>query len=82
MCSLSIQKDKEDHEDGEEVERNKKEESLHWDLIDEMVHSLGRAWPAKKETQGITLTLKYWASCNLSPSLAGACLFIFGQQIL
>lgn len=51
ICLPYLRQDKEDHEDGEEEERNKKEESLHWDLIDEMVHSLGRAWPAKKETQ-------------------------------
>ncbi|CAL4121852.1 unnamed protein product, partial [Meganyctiphanes norvegica] len=47
---LTPDKDKEKDED-EEVERNKKEESLRWDLNDEMVHSLGRAWPSDQTTQ-------------------------------
>ncbi|XP_071525915.1 proteasome adapter and scaffold protein ECM29 [Panulirus ornatus] len=40
-----------EQEDTDEEERTKKEESLRWDLIDEMVHSLGRAWPLSKDTQ-------------------------------
>ncbi|XP_076034919.1 proteasome adapter and scaffold protein ECM29-like isoform X2 [Oratosquilla oratoria] len=35
----------------EEEERNKKEEELRWNLIDEMVHSLGKAWPTTIQTQ-------------------------------
>lgn len=43
--------DKHEQDETEEEERNK-EQSLQWDLIDEMVNSLGRAWPMSKATQG------------------------------
>ncbi|XP_066988430.1 proteasome adapter and scaffold protein ECM29 [Macrobrachium rosenbergii] len=51
ICLPYLKNDKEDQKDEDEEERNKTEESLMWDLIDEMVHSLGRAWPNAKETQ-------------------------------
>ena len=51
-----MKKDKQD-KDLEEDESSKAEVSLRWDLIDEMVHSLGRAWPNSKETQGTVAML-------------------------
>ncbi|KAG7160614.1 Proteasome adapter and scaffold protein ECM29-like [Homarus americanus] len=51
ICLPYLTHDKQEQEDADDVERNKKEESLRWDLIDEMVHSLGRAWPLTKDTQ-------------------------------
>lgn len=40
--------------------RCSKEESLQWDLVDEMVHSLGRAWPVTKDTQGRGYIVYLW----------------------
>ena len=56
MSSFLTSKDKDEQKDDDDEERNKKEDALLWDLIDEMVHSLGRAWPEAKETQGIYLS--------------------------
>lgn len=51
ICIPYLTPDKEKEKDEDEGERNKKEESLRWDLNDEMVHSLGRAWPSDQATQ-------------------------------
>ncbi|XP_045609918.2 proteasome adapter and scaffold protein ECM29 isoform X1 [Procambarus clarkii] len=51
ICLPYLTPDKQDQEDADDVEHNKKQESLRWDLIDEMVHSLGRAWPLSNDTQ-------------------------------
>ncbi|KAB7502624.1 Proteasome-associated protein ECM29-like protein [Armadillidium nasatum] len=52
ICLPYLSLDKERMEDADtDTQRSSKEESLRWDLVDEMVHSLGRAWPATKETQ-------------------------------
>lgn len=50
ICLPYLRHDKQDKE-LEEDDSSKAEASLRWDLIDEMVHSLGRAWPNSKETQ-------------------------------
>lgn len=51
ICLPYLTPDKQEQESTDDEERNKKEESLRWDLIDEMVNSLGRAWPLSKVTQ-------------------------------
>ncbi|KAK3880878.1 hypothetical protein Pcinc_014654 [Petrolisthes cinctipes] len=50
ICLPYVTQDKHEQDETEEEERNK-EQSLRWDLIDEMVNSLGRAWPMSKATQ-------------------------------